>query len=228
MDLWGQSLWDYHQGKRTHHLYLDTSFGPREEVPLEEFFRYDQAFTALDNVALSHCKGPVLDVGAGTGSHSLALQKSGIEVTALELSPGACAVMQSRGVHRVKNQDLYRFSGKFQTVLLLMNGVGLAGTLSNMPGFLGVLKELMQDGGQIVLDSCDVRYLYAGESLPTDRYFGEMSYCYHYKGRSGKPFPWLFVDREKLAEHALQQELRCQMVFQEGDQYLAVLDKALV
>lgn len=225
MDLWGESLWDFHQGKNNDPLYLDTSYGPRETVPLGEFFRNDHSFTALDQAALSYCQGPVLDVGAGSGSHALALQNSGISVTALEISSGACRVMRSRGVINIVNGDIYRFKGKYRTLLLLMNGVGLAGTLSNLNRFLGVLKELLVHQGQILIDSCDVGYLFEGHALPQDRYFGELNYQYHYKNRSGSPFPWLFVDAEKLQEYALRQELRCQIVFQEGDQYLALLNR---
>src|SRR5690554_1355413 len=65
-----------------------------DELPVSYFFRSFDEMPLLEQQALSLCRGKVLDVGAGMGSHSLHLQKSGVDVTALELSPMACEVMK--------------------------------------------------------------------------------------------------------------------------------------
>ena len=55
----------------------------------------------LEWIALQHCRGRILDIGAGAGSHSLALQQLGQEVTALEISPLAAGIIKARGVSQV-------------------------------------------------------------------------------------------------------------------------------
>lgn len=193
---------------------------------MEDFFRYQLFFPDLENLALWHCGATVLDIGAGCGAHALALQDDGTSVTALEISPGACRVMRDRGVTRVVQGDIYQFAGEeYDTLLLLMNGVGLAGTLVNLPAFLTRLKSLLKPGGQILMDSCDVSYLYKQQELPQNRYYGELSYCYHYQGEISAPFHWLFVDQHTLGQKAVQVGLKFQVIFQEDNQFLARLSK---
>lgn len=225
MDTWGRALLDYHQGKRDQPLYLHTSYGPPEQVPLQEFLKYDLRFTSLEEYALDICRGRILDVGAGTGAHTLILQEQNQTVTALEISAGACEVMRDRGVHKVEHGDYRKFKeGPFDTLLLMMNGAGLAGTLSNLGTFLNDLKSLLSPGGQIVMDSCDIQYLFeTAEVARSLEYYGNLNYCYHYQGVAGASFPWLFTDPFNLIEIAESQGLETQIVFQEGYQYLARL-----
>ena len=73
--------------------------------------------------ALEACYGEVLDIGAGAGSHALHLQNIGLDVTAMDISPGAIEIMQSRGVENIVHGSIWDFTNrKFDTLLLLMNG----------------------------------------------------------------------------------------------------------
>jgi hypothetical protein len=88
----------------------------------------------------------------------LALQESDAAVTAVEVIPEAVDIMSLRGVRDVRFGRVEELPEKrnFDTVLALMNGAALSGTLHRLPSFLQTLKELLAPGGQILLDSTDI------------------------------------------------------------------------
>ena len=226
-DLWGRALLDYHHGSLKNTLKLHTSFGDPEEVPLWVFFREQHDFEEHELLALDQCQGRVLDIGAGTGCHSLYLQEHGISVTALEQSSGACKVMRSRGVQQVVEQDLFSYNQNgFDTVLILMNGLGLAGTVNNLPAFLNHVMSLLKPDGQILADSCDVRYLYSKQQIPEDTYYGEQRYSYEYEDQRDDEFSWLFVDMDFLQDQSRRIGLTTQIVYQSEHEYLARITRS--
>ncbi|MEZ4799683.1 MAG: hypothetical protein R2809_07905 [Flavobacteriales bacterium] len=78
------------------------------------FFRNYQQMKGYERLALSMCKGSVLDVGAAAGCHSLILQKRNLDVTAIEKSELACNVMTARGVKRVFNENIFSLKDPIQ------------------------------------------------------------------------------------------------------------------
>ncbi len=220
-DLWGRALIDYHRGATEEPLILHSSFGEPEAVPVDVFFRSSAVFSDMETYAMELADGSILDVGAGTGCHSLFLQAQGKRVTALEKSPGACSVMRAAGVERVVEGDIHSFQGSgFDTVLLMMNGLGLAGTLDQLAGFLKQVFNSLSAGGQVLADSCDIHYLYSELKLPETPYYGEQQYFYEYKGQRDPSFHWLFVDVISLRKAAAKANLSVQVVYEEQDQYL--------
>lgn len=224
-DIQGQALLDYYLGKEDVPLILHTSYGPPEEMPVEVFFREREDFSRLENFALQFCRGAVLDVGAGAGSFALELQEEGLPVTALEISPLCCQIMRHRGLEKVVEHDFWQFEGEqFDTLLLMMNGIGLAGKVERLCVFLEKLKSLLKPDGQIICDSSDISYLYGRGKKPADRYFGEISYCYEYEEEQGEWFPWLYADPVLLNETAKLAGLQMKMLYKsKTDQFLAKL-----
>src|SRR5437868_12592114 len=98
IDITGTALLDYYHQAKTSKLWIHNTYGPKEEMPLGVYFRTSADMPGMELTALNLCKGRVLDIGAGAGSHALMLQDYGMDVTALEMSPGASAVMEARGV----------------------------------------------------------------------------------------------------------------------------------
>lgn len=224
MDVFGNAIADFYQNGKADTLWLHNSYDEAEEMPVDIFFRTEEEMSYMELDALDLCNGKILDVGAGVGSHSLELQKRGLDVVAIDISPKAVEIMHNRGVKQVFEQDFFTLKGQYDTLLLLMNGIGLCGTLQAFEGMLAFSKTLLRPGGQILFDSSDISYLYEAEHLPTDHYFGEIDYCYQYKGQKGNWFKWLYIDPKTMREIAQRHNYTCQMInMDDQDQYLARL-----
>jgi predicted TPR repeat methyltransferase len=186
----------------------------------------------LEQSALKLCEGKVLDIGAAAGCHSLVLQEKGLDVTALEISELCCSVMQKRGIRKVICKDFYRYENdKYDTLLMLMNGIGIAGTIERLDILLKIASSLLNSGGRLLFDSSDIEYLYIEKDGSkwinlNSKYYGELSYSMHYKSIQGKSFPWLFIDFETLAPVARKNGFEPQL-FAIGDHYdyLGILKK---
>ena len=225
MDVFGKSLLDYHHRELNSKLWLYNNYGPPEEMPVDVFFRPEDEMPELELVAMNLAAGKILDIGAGVGSHALALQNRGADVTALEISAAACEIMKARGINHVVNADIFSFKDeRFDTLLLLMNGIGLTGTLAGLRKFLEYAKLLLNPGGCMIFDSSDISYLYEDIPLPADRYFGEIAYRYEYKGQFGDWFNWLYIDQDLLRKIAVSEGWTTEVLFEdEMDQYLVRL-----
>lgn len=226
-DVLGQALTDYHQHQQSgSKLWVHNKYGPKEEMPVDVYFREAADMPELEWVALQQCKGRILDIGAGAGSHALVLQRMGLDVTALDISPLAAAVMKDRGVEKILLQDFFTMGGGepgggFDTLLLLMNGIGLSGTLDGLRLFLAKARKLLKPGGWLIFDSSDIAYLYEGKIPAGKDYYGEILYQYEYKKERSDWFHWLFIDRKTLPQIARQEGWQTEVLFEdEWEQFL--------
>lgn len=210
-DALGQALLAYQHGHLSATLAVHSSVVDEEVLPAAYFFRSLWEMPEMERTALEECRGRVLDLGAGAGCHALELQQRGFTVKAVDISPGAVAVMQERGVREVACHDIFdpalAAGEKFDTVLMLMNGVGLTGTLAGLERFLEHAKTLLAPGGQILATSSDISYLYEDEegALVFDLngpYYGEVEYTMQYAHQTGAAFHWVFTDPALLQDYA--------------------------
>lgn len=141
-DPMGRAIFEFWQKKKAKKLRVLSSMFDEDEIPVKHLFRTEREMPKIERMALSLAKGKVLDVGAGAGCHSLVLQNKGLNVTAIDISPLSCETMRMRGVQNAICIDLYdsAFKGKFDTILMLMNGTGIAGKISNLPKLFNRLK----------------------------------------------------------------------------------------
>ncbi|WAC42041.1 class I SAM-dependent methyltransferase [Pedobacter sp. SL55] len=224
MDIYGNALLDFHQTGKADILWLHNSYDEPEEMPIEVFFRGEDDMPEIELKALGLCKGKVLDVGAGVGSHALLLDQKKIDVTAIDISPIAVQIMQERGVKSPQLQDFYKVKDKYDTLLFMMNGIGLTGTLQGFEDFLERANQMINPKGQLLFDSSDISYLYEDMPMPTNQYFGEISFCYEYKKQKGSWFNWLYIDPATLQRLCKKHGWNCKIVFvDDNDQYLAQL-----
>jgi SAM-dependent methyltransferase len=223
-DILGQALWEHYHRQKPGKLWIHNKYGDKEEMPVDIYFRDKDEMPELELRALDECKGKVLDIGAGTGSHALVLQKN-LEVTALEISPKAAQLMRIRGVEKVINADIFKYENNtFDTLLLLMNGIGLTGTIASLQRFLQHSKNLLNVGGQLIFDSSDVAYLYEGNLPKGEPYYGEISYQYEYKKQKTDWFKWLYIDEGTLTSIANREGWNVEILFKDYyEQYLAKL-----
>ena len=224
-DPMGAAIRDYQSKGKASHLRVLSSMFDEDEMPVAHLFRTFNQMPRLEQKALSMAKGRVLDIGAGAGCHALALQERGLEVKAIDISPLSCEVMSERGVKDVECVNLFnpQLQGKYDTLLLLMNGTGIAGKLNRLSMLLNRLKELLAEGGQILIDSSDLKYIYENEDGSMDidlnaPYYVEVDYQMQYKNIKGEPFDWLYTDPMLLASISKQCGLNCEIV-EEGENY---------
>lgn len=221
----------YFEGRTDAAITVYDDYGGRDSHPIAYFFRGPAEFPPMESKALSLCRGRVLDVGAGSGCHSLVLQDRGFDVCALEIVPELADIMRRRGVKNVHCGDLFDFAPQpFDTVLMLMNGLEVAGSLSGLERLLAHLQTLVATGGQVVADSTDLCVTHgidAGETEREDgRYVGEVVYQLEFDGTKGPPFPRLYVDPDTLGEFAQRSGWQVEIIAHgEGGGYLARLTR---
>ena len=232
---YGQALLDFYHGDPLATIEVHREDGHTDNLPASVFFREPAGFSAIERAALDLCRGTVLDIGAGTGCHSLALQERGLRVLALDVSPQALEILAGRGVRERQQADVFEFrGGPFDTLLLMMHGIGMVGDLAGLDRFLGHARTLLRPGGRLLFDSLDVRctdvpvhLAYQEANRKAGRYVGQIRMQFAYRGRMGPPFDWLHVDPGTLARHAEASGWTCRVVRREenGD-YLAQLTPA--
>jgi SAM-dependent methyltransferase len=229
----GKAMHAYLQGEHDAEIIVHSPVMEDDVIPVHYLFRKWNELPALEKRALEACKGHILDAGAGSGCHSLILQERGADVTALDISEGAITLMQQQGVKKVVQDDLFEHTGgPYDTVLMLMNGIGIVGDLAGLDDFLLKARRLLAPGGQILLESSDILYLFAEEdgSVYIDlnaAYYGQMEYQMEYKGVKSDPFGWLYIDFALLSDHAATAGYACELVYEEEDgHYLARLTLA--
>lgn len=230
-DPMGTAIFDYYKYGKASKLRVLSSQFDEDEIPVNVLFRSFEQMPALEQRALQEVKGRILDVGAGSGCHSLELQKRGYSVCAIDVSPKSVEVMRLRGVQDARLVNLFDeyFTERFDTVMMLMNGSGIVGRIENLPYFFQRMKLLLNPGGSILLDSSDLKYLYEDEDgsflvdLAGD-YYGQVDFQMKYKNVTGDSFDWLYVDYQTLSAYAKENGFES-VLLQEGEHcdYLAKL-----
>ena len=224
-DPMGAAIADYFAKGRAAKLRVFSSQFDEDEIPAEQLFRTFDEMPPLEQKALELAQGKILDCGAGSGCHALALQDMGKDVEAIDISPLSVEVMQKRGVRQAYQINLFdeNYLKKFDTILMLMNGSGIIGKLENMGTFFAKMKQLLNPGGCIYMDSSDLRYLFEDEdgSFLVDLaagYYGEIDFKMQYKQVKGETFDWLYVDFQTLAYYASENVFKAELV-EEGEHY---------
>ncbi len=230
-DLFGQAILDYQTNNSPEDLITETDISEADEMSVAWLFRTYKELPKIEKKALDLAKGKVLDVGCGAGSHSLYLQNDKkLEVVSIDISANAIEACRLRGLKDARVFNVLEMENeKFDTIILLMNGTGIFGRLAEISKYLQKLKSLLNEGGQILLDSSDIIYMFDEDedgaySVPADRYYGELTFDLSYKGQKEEAFPWLYLDYNTLQNAANANGLQCELLFEgEHFDYLAKL-----
>ena len=235
LDLFGKAILDFQTNNSPENIITETNISKADEMDVAYLFRSYKEMPKLEQKALQLSKGKILDVGCGAGSHSLYLQEKGFEVTSIDISENATKACQLRGLKNAKVQNVLDLdsdlhpNNKFDTILLLMNGTGIFGILAETSKYLLKLKNLLNQNGQILIDSSDLIYMFDENEdgsylVPTNNYYGELTFTISYKNQTEATFPWLYLDYNTLQNIAIANGLKCELI-QEGEHfdYLAKL-----
>ncbi len=219
----GSAIKAYFEKGRAAKLRVFSPMFDEDEIPVKMLFRKENEMPSIERKALSMARGRTLDVGAGAGCHSLVLQQRGMDVTAIDISPLSVETMKLRGVKEVKQQDFFEVDECFDTILMLMNGIGIVGRLQRMPLFFRLLDRILAPGGQLLCDSSDICYVFENEDgemlFPEgDGYYGELTYQMQYDDVKGETFPWFYIDDETLRACAEACGYQVEVV-QQGEHY---------
>ena len=224
-DLFGKAILDYQTNNFPEDLITETTISEEDEMNVSYLFRNFEAMPLIEQKALDLAKGKTLDVGCGAGSHSLYLQNErNLDTTAIDISANAIKACHLRGIEKALVQDILTLENeKYDTILLLMNGTGIFGTLKNTSKFLQKLKSLLNPGGQILIDSSDIIYMFDEDEdgdyeVPANSYYGELEFTISYKGEKEISFPWLYLDYNTLQNAANDNGLQCELIL-EGEHY---------
>lgn len=225
-DLFGQAIHDYHFNNAPENLITETNISEKDEMDVSYLFRDFENMPKIEQKAITMSYGKVLDIGAGAGSHSLLLQNNfKLDVKAIDISKKAIATCNARGIEQTEVQNLLDCEEKetYDTILLLMNGTGIFGTLNEAPKYLNKLKKLLNKKGQILIDSSDIIYMFdededGGKWIPGTGYYGELRFKISYKNETEDEFPWLYLDFNTLQNIANANGFNCQLI-EEGEHY---------
>lgn len=230
MEPFGLALIEFFEGKKYAKIIFHRDDGLKDEASIIFYFRSENNFTSIEKQALALCQGRVLDIGAGVGPHSLALQKCGLEVLAIDISPHACEIMRKRGVKNVIRSTVYELKEEtFDTILLMGRSIGFVENLSGLKKFLIYCKDLLNPRGLILFDSIDIQLTtnpihlaYQEENVKKGRYVGEIRLQIEYEDILGEKFQILHVDPQTLKNSAYNLDWSCEILHKEKNgSYLA-------
>lgn len=232
-DLLGKALLDFQTNNNPENVITETTISEADEMSIAYMFRDFNEMPKLEKQALKLSKGKILDIGCGAGSHALYLKEKGFEVLPIDISENAIETCRLRGLENAEVLDILELKKqKFDTILLLMNGTGIFGKLNKVAQYLNHLKELLNDGGQILIDSSDLIYMFdededGGKWIPMHSdYYGELVFNLSYKGENEDAFDWLYLDYNTLQNACIANDLNCELILEgENFDYLARITK---
>ena len=223
-DPMGRAIFDYFHTRKASKLRVLSSMFYEDEIPVPTLFRSFDEMPVQEQKAIELCRGRVLDVGAGSGCHSVVLKERGLDVLAIDISQLSVDVMTERGLNAMNvNYFDETFVEKFDTLLFAMNGIGIVGKVERLDLFFRAARRLLAPGGQLLLDSSDISYVFTDDDGSMDidlaaGYYGEIDYSMRYKNIKGEPFDWLYIDFETLSMYAEEHGFKCEKCV-DGEHY---------
>lgn len=224
----GQAILDYSQTGVNKNIIVKSDICDDDIIPSEYLFRPYEEMPILEQLALKRCSGSVLDVGSAAGIHASYLIEKGLSVDCIDISEKSIEYIKSKGINAEQINFFDVEDKKYDTVLMLMNGVGIAGDLSRLELLLLKAKSLLNPGGKLLCDSSDIKYLYEDDENGhwidlNAEYYGNFKFQMTYRNHESDWFDWLYVDFDKFKVAGEKCGFTAQKLHEEENQYLAEL-----
>lgn len=203
-DLWGEICEDYYNTGKADFVYCNDHGNKDKDNPKSYF---ETTFSSEEITAMKYAKGHVLDIGCGVGRNMLWLQSNGLMVTGIDISARTVEVAKKRGAIDVRCLSLWNIQElefKSDTVLLMGNNMGLAGSLNNTERMLRLLYEITSNeavliGNIVDPSSSDPRYIeYQNKNESAGRYKGQIRMRLEYKGKTTTWFDLVLFEKDVL------------------------------
>ena len=127
----GRIILDYGKDKADRFITVESDICDDDFIDASYLFRSYEEMPKIEQIALKHCSGDILDIGAGAGIHAKYLHDKGFKVRSNDVSPGAVAYMKSEGLN-AEVQDFFEVTEQYDTLLMMMNGIRTAGFMALM------------------------------------------------------------------------------------------------
>jgi SAM-dependent methyltransferase len=179
-------------------------------APAAHYLDGPAGWQPYDHRAVDRARGHVLDIGVGGGRIALELQRRGVAVTGLDVSPGALEVSRKRGVRDLvlATVDEHVSSGRrYDTFLLLGNNLGLLEGRDRAPVFLTALAAMAAPDARVIAHGSDpygtndpVHTGYHRWNRERGRLGGQLRLRLRYRDVSTEWFDYLFCSVDELNE----------------------------
>ena len=222
MELFARALTQFYEtGRADLRIERDDGYLRREDVSW--YFTTWRDFPAHERAALKFARGCALDIGCGAGRHALYLQRRGLRVTALDVSPRVVELARTRGVKDARVADVCKplpfRDGAFDTVLLFGNNLGIGGTLSKFRAILRELHRVTSPRGRILATTRQpsttnpVHRAYLQNNLARGRALGQLRFRLVSDGKRGAWFDLLLLAPTDLMQIAAKEKWELTNVF---------------
>ena len=214
-DILGRAIFAYKNDPRCPPIAVFVDGRRDADLLPESFFRSFRQMPLIERRALKLCHGKILDIGSGAGAHALYLQNKNLDVTAVEISRLACKVLKKRGVLKVLCRDIFKIKKlRFDSIILLMNGLGIQGNVQGTLQLLRHLRNLLAPDGQILADSADIDHLFypRGRRSPRSADFREVVFKLKFRSQASSPFQWIYFRYSFFKKLSKRAGLQCELV----------------
>ena len=225
-DIFGTAIKAYFENNDDTDIVVHSPDFDDDIIPVAYLFRNFDEMPKIEQTALDLCRGKTLDVGCGAGSHSLYLKEvKNIECIPVDTSEGAIEIARKRGLENARTEDFFELENEtYDTILMLMNGSGIIGKLDKLNSFFKQARSLLNENGQVIMDSSDLIFLFDEAPESAEDYYGELNFKMSYKGEESDYFNWLYIDEKLLEKYALANDFSCEIAARGPHyDYLAVL-----
>ena len=226
----GQAILDYSKTGIDKNIIVSSELCDDDVISSAYLHRTYDSMPITEKTALNNCSGKILDVGAGAGIHAIHLRDNGHNVQCIDVSPLAVQHLQEQNLDARTINFFNIEDTPYDTILMLMNGIGIAGSLKNLERTLLKAKSLLKPGGKLICDSSDIKYLYEDDEGGTwidlnANYYGDFKFQMKYEAHTSDWFDWLYVDFDNLKAAAEKIGFEVQLLHEENDEYLVALIK---
>jgi SAM-dependent methyltransferase len=238
-DAFGQLLRDHLEGGSAWEIVERDDGLVMTGGPPAAYFAPFRRWLASERRGMRFARGRVLDVGCGAGRVAIHLQERGLDVVAVDISPGAVEVSRRRGVKDARVLALAEVDeslGRFDTVVLYGNNFGLLSGRWTAIRTLRRLHALTSDRGRILAQSADWSQTRDPDHLANHernrrrgRMPGQNRLRLRHELLATPWFDYLLATPAEMAELAGEADWRLTRTFEEPDPtislYVGVLEK---